>query len=77
LILIFIYICIYDILAIKEENKNLKYKLELWSIDKNDSQLSAEVKFNSVKNFLTNEMNTFNEFIIDLGYDSLSSEKLK
>ena len=55
----------------------MRYKLELWSIDKNDSELSAEVKFDSVKNFLTNEMNNFNEFIIELGYESLSSDKLK
>jgi hypothetical protein len=58
-------------LDIREENKNLKYKLELMSIDKNDSGLHYESQYNSLRNFLTNEFKLFNEFLVDLGYDHM------
>ena len=59
-------------LVIKEENKNLKYKLELINIDKNDMALGIEAKFISVKNFVTNEMNTLNELLSNLGFEVIS-----
>ena len=57
---------------IKEENKNLKYKLELMNIDKKDLTLGVEAKLTSQKNFLTNEMNTLNELLSDLGFECVS-----
>lgn len=42
------------------------------SIDKTDKLLVIETKFNSVKNYLTNELNTLNELLKDLGFDAVS-----
>lgn len=53
----------------REENKSLKYKLELMSIDQNDVGLEYEAKFNSLKMCLMNEMNSFNDFLGDLGME--------
>ena len=44
------------------------------NIDRNDSSLGIETKFNSVKNFISNEMNTLNELLSDLGFDSVSQK---
>jgi hypothetical protein len=41
------------------------------SIDKSDSGLHFESKYNSLKNFIINEFNNFNEFMVDMGYDYL------
>ncbi len=57
---------------IREENKNLKYKLELMNIDQKDLTLGVEAKLTSQKNFLTNEMNTFNELLADLSFETVS-----
>ena len=61
---------------IKEENKNLKYKFELMNIDKKDLTLGIEAKLTNQKNFITNELNTLNELLADLGFESIHS-KLK
>ena len=55
----------------QEENKNLKYKLELMSIDKSESGLQYESKYISLRNFIINEFNNLNESLADLGYDYL------
>jgi hypothetical protein len=57
---------------VKEENKNLNYRLELMSIDKSDSGLHYESKYNSLKTFVGNELNNLNEFLVDLGLDYVS-----
>ena len=57
---------------IREENKNLKYKLELMNIDKKDLTLGIEAKITSQKNLLTNEMNTLNELLADLGFETVA-----
>jgi len=62
--------------VIKEENKNLKYKFELMNIDKKDLTLGIEAKLTNQKNFITNELNTLNELLADLGFESIHS-KLK
>ena len=56
-------------IGVKEENKSLKYKLELLSIDKNDSGLQVESKYTSLKNLLLEELNHLNEYILDLGFE--------
>ncbi len=64
--------------VIKEENKNLKYKLEIMNIDKNDITLIIEAKLTSVKNFIFNEMNDFIDALSDLGFETVfKAEKIK
>lgn len=56
-------------LDVREENKALKYKIELMSIDKNDTGVQFESRFITIRNYLVDEPNSFNEFLADLGYD--------
>lgn len=41
------------------------------SIDKSDNGLQYETKFLSLKNFIANEFNNLNDFLVDLGCDYL------
>lgn len=59
---------------IREENKNLKYKLELMNIDKKDLTLGIEAKLTNQKHFLSNELNTLNELIADLSFETIHSK---
>ncbi len=42
------------------------------NIDKKDLTLGIEAQLTSQKNLLTNEMNTLNELLIDLGFEAVS-----
>jgi hypothetical protein len=56
---------------LKEENKNLKYKIEMLTIDKSDHGILNETKMNTLRNFIISEMNGFNEYLLDLGVDQV------
>jgi hypothetical protein len=59
----------YNSLDIKEENKNLKYKIELMSIDRNDYNLQYETKFNTLKTLLAEELNSLNDALAEVGFE--------
>lgn len=42
------------------------------NIDKKDLTLGVEAKLTSQKNFLTNELNTLNDLLSDLGFEAVS-----
>ena len=55
---------------IKEENNNLKYKMQILSIDKSDNYRNIETELNSIKNVYSNEMNSMFTFFAELGLDN-------
>ena len=63
----------------KEENNNLKYQMQMLSIDKSDDFRNIESELNSLKNIYTNEMNSMLRYLYELGIDdiSLSSGNIK
>ena len=63
----------------KEENNNLKYQMQMLSIDKTDDFRNIESELNSLKNIYTNEMNSMLRYLYELGIDdiSLSSGNIK
>ena len=58
---------------IKEENNNLKYRMQMLSIDKNDDYNNIEYELNSLKKIYTNEMNSTLRYLSELGLDNISS----
>ena len=63
----------------KEENNNLKYQMQMLSINKSDDFRNIESELNSLKNIYTNEMNSMLRYLYELGIDdiSLSSGNIK
>ena len=63
----------------KEENNNLKYQMQMLSIDKSDDFRNIESELNSLKNIYINEMNSMLRYLYELGIDdiSLSSGNIK
>ena len=63
----------------KEENNNLKYQMQMLSIDKSDDFRNIQSELNSLKNIYTNEMNSMLRYLYELGIDdiSLSSGNIK
>ena len=56
---------------IKEENNNLKYKMQMLSIDKNDDFRNIETELNSIKTVYSNEINSFLRFLNEMGFDNI------
>ena len=61
---------------IEQENNNLKYKMQILSIDKNDNFRIIETKLNSLKNIFSNEMNSMLKFLYELGHENISFERI-
>ena len=63
----------------KEENNNLKYQMQMLSIDKSDDFRNIESELNSLKNIYINEMNSMLRYLYELGIEdiSLSSGNIK
>ena len=61
---------------INQENENLKYKMQILSIDKNDDFRILETKLNSLISIFTNEMNSLQKFLYELGFENKFSEKI-
>ena len=63
----------------KEENNNLKYQMQMLSIDKSDDFRNIESELKSLKNLYTNEMNSMLRYLYELGIEdiSLSSGNIK
>ena len=63
----------------KEENNNLKYQMQMLSIDKSDDFRNIESELNLLKNIYTNEMNSMLRYLYELGIEdiSLSSGNIK
>ena len=63
----------------KEENNNLKYQMQMLSIDKSDDFRNIESELNSLKNLYINEMNSMLRYLYELGIEdiSLSSGNIK
>ena len=63
----------------KEENNNLKYQMQMLSIDKSDDFRNIQSELNSLKNIYTNEMNSMLRYLYELGIEdiSLSSGNIK
>ena len=60
---------------IKEENNNLKYRMQMLSIDKSDDFRNMETELNSIKTVYSNEMNGMLNYLNELGMDNLSIER--
>ena len=61
---------------IKEENNNLKYKMQMLSIDKNDDYRNIETELNSIKTVYSNEMNGMLNFLNELGFENIPVEHM-
>ena len=63
----------------KEENNNLKYQMQMLSIDKSDDFRNIQSELNLLKNIYTNEMNSMLRYLYELGIEdiSLSSGNIK
>ena len=61
---------------LREENKSLKYKIQILSIDKSDDYLNIEAKLNSVKNIYSNEINSMINFFDEIGLKDYKTEKM-
>ena len=63
----------------KEENNNLKYQMQMLSIDKSDDFRTIQSELNTLKNLYTNEMNSMLRYLYELGIEdiSLSSRNIK
>ena len=63
----------------KEENNNLKYQMQMLSIDKSDDFRNIQSELNSLKNLYINEMNSMLRYLYELGIEdiSLSSGNIK
>ena len=60
---------------IKEDNNNLKYRMEMLSIDKNDDYRKIETELNSIKNVYSNQINDMLRFLTELGFDNIPIEQ--
>ena len=66
--------------TLQEENKSLRYKMEIKSINDHDESLNLGTKLNNLKNIITSEISQFSRFCADLGYSidtSLGSTSLE
>ena len=61
---------------IKEENNNLKYKMQMLSINKNDDYRNIEAELNSIKATYISEINGMLNFLNELGFQKLPFEHL-
>ena len=61
---------------IKEENNNLKYRIQMLSIDKNDDYRNVETELNSIKTVYSNEINSMLNYLIELGFDDIPIEHI-
>jgi hypothetical protein len=61
---------------LREENKSLKYKIEMLSIDKSDEFLDIENKLVSTKNLYVNEINSMISYLKEIGLDRSQFEKI-
>jgi hypothetical protein len=61
---------------LREENKSLKYKIEMLSIDKSDEYLDIENKLVSTKNLYVNEINSMISYLKEIGLDRSQFEKI-
>ena len=61
---------------LREENKSLKYKIEMLSIDKSDEYLDIENKLVSTKNLYVNEINSLISYLSQLELDGIKFEKI-
>ena len=61
---------------IKEENNNLKYKIQILSIDKNDDFRNLETELNSIKTVYSNEINATLRYLNELGFDNIPLEPI-
>lgn len=61
---------------INQKNENLKYKMQILSIDKNDDFRILETKLNSLISIFTSEMNSLQKFLYELGFENKFSEKI-
>ena len=61
---------------IKEENNNLKYRIQMLSIDKNDDYRNVETELNSIKTVYSNEINSMLNYLIELGFDDIPIEHM-
>ena len=61
---------------LREENNNLKYKIQMLSIDKNDDYLNIESKLTSARNVYANEINSMINFFHEIGLDNNPMEKV-
>lgn len=51
----------------------MKTKLDLIEIDRHDNAIDYEAKFKSQINSVLNEMNIFKDFLIELGFETDTS----
>ena len=61
---------------IKEENNNLKYRIQMLSIDKNDDYRNVETELSSIKTVYTNEINSMLRYMNELGFDNIPIEHI-
>ena len=61
----------------KDENNNLKYRMQMLSIDKNDDFRNIQNELNSLKNIYSNEMNSILRYLYELGFDNISLGNIK
>ena len=61
---------------IKEDNNNLKYRMQILSIDKNDDYRKTETELNSIKNVYSNQINDMLRFLIELGFDNMPIDQI-
>ena len=61
---------------IKEENNNLKYKIQMLSMDKNDDFRNVETELNSIKKIYSTEINGMLNFLNELGFQNLPFEQI-
>ena len=61
---------------LREENKSLKYKIQMLSIDKSEQYLDIESKLVSTKNLYVNEINSLISYLSQLELDGIKFEKI-
>ena len=61
----------------KDENNNLKYRMQMLSIDKNDDFRNIQNELNSLKNIYSNEMNSILRYLYEIGFDNISLGNIK
>ncbi len=61
---------------IKEEINNLKYRIQMLSIDKNDDYRNVETELSSIKTVYTNEINSMLRYMNELGFDNIPIEHI-
>ena len=61
---------------IREENKNLQYKMKMISIDKMDNFRDVEMELSSIKTIYANEINSMINFLTEIGCDNIPINKI-